>query len=174
MARDVYFAYAAFAEITDDGIEVVGVDPQRAIDELPRIFLLAVKVEAIRGITLRRKPARRVLMQTIINAARQAMHDDDERPLERTAKSAVDSMFAVDFDLEILVYKKADDRLHVTSMRHWREGFLLDAPRYVKTALVELLLRGATETIRTSDLLLRREALYPAELRPHLSSFLQS
>ncbi len=29
-----------------------------------------------------------------------------------------------------------------------------------------VVLRGATESIRTTDLLLRREALYPAELRP--------
>lgn len=42
------------------------------------------------------------------------------------------------------------------------------SPRILNTkpCLVNRVLRGATESIRTTDLLLRREALYPAELRP--------
>ena len=40
---------------------------------------------------------------------------------------------------------------------------------YVKTALMELFLRGAPQTIRTSDLSLRRGALYPAELGVRIS-----
>ncbi len=35
-------------------------------------------------------------------------------------------------------------------------------------------LRGALETIRTSDLFLRREALYPAELRVRFLIFLKA
>ena len=40
-------------------------------------------------------------------------------------------------------------------------------PMQHKSRRVGGIMRGATESIRTTDLLLRREALYPAELRPH-------
>lgn len=48
------------------------------------------------------------------------------------------------------------------------EVVLADSPAQRKKIPLRDLFHGAIGTIRTSDLFLRREALYPAELRPHI------
>ncbi len=105
MPSDEDFFHPPLPKVADNRIKVIRVCLERAINELARVFLLAVEVETKRGKSSFRKPVSRLFVKVLTETPRKSVNGNKQRPSERAFQTTVDRVFLIDSDPNIFFHK---------------------------------------------------------------------